>query len=91
MALTDSFPGSFAMEAIDTSQHCPIRRRDDRPSPNRVTVDAARKPDDLHQIEPTPRSDFSCEPLLEPLQLVASAFISWSTLQRVSIIFILTA
>ena len=49
------------MEAIDTSQHCTIHRRDNRPTSNRLTVDAPRKFDDLHQIEPTSRSGLPCE------------------------------
>ena len=50
MATTGAFPGSFAVEAIGTSQHRAIRGRDHQPSPNRVRVYAERRLADLRQI-----------------------------------------
>ena len=47
MTIIDAFPGGIDMEAIDTPQHCPFRRHDNRPTPNRIRVDAWRKLNDL--------------------------------------------
>ena len=89
--LTDAFSGSFTVEAIDTPKHRPIPRCDYRPPQNRVRVDAPRKPDDFHKLEPTARSGLSCELLFVTTQYIASTFISWSTPQRASITSTLTA
>ena len=91
MALTDTLPGSFVVEALDPPQHRPIRRRGYRSPSNRVRVDARQALDCLHQIEPAPRSGLSCEPSFVPPQHVPSTSISWSTSQRVSITCTLTA
>ena len=85
MALTDTLPGSFVVEALDPPQHRPIRRRDFRSPPNRVRVYVPWKLDSLHQIEPTERSRPSREPFFVPLRYLASTCISWSTSQRASI------
>ena len=66
ITIIDAFPGSPGVEAIDTSQHRPIYRRDDRPLPNCLAVDAPRKLDGVHQIEPAPRSGLSCEGFFVP-------------------------
>ena len=89
--LTDTFPGSFAVEAIDTSKHCAILRRVDRPTPNRVRVDASWELDGLCQVEPTRRSGPSREPFFVLPPHVAPTVISWLASQRVSIICTLTA
>ena len=52
MTIAGAFSGSLGVEAVDTSQHRPIHRRDNRPTPDCVTVDAQRKLNYVHHIEP---------------------------------------
>ena len=53
MALTDAVPRGLDMETVNAPQHRPVRRRNFKTSPDCVNVDAGRKSDHLHQIEPT--------------------------------------
>ena len=60
------------MEAINTSQHRPVRGRNSRALSNRVGMDAWRRFHNLYQFKSRPKSDSSRKPTILPSRLTGS-------------------